>query len=164
VTYEVSLHGTTRTIDVERLDDQVYRVVVDGGPERVVDVRRPEPGVLSVLLDRKSYEAALSTLNDGFEVDLLGVHHPCAVVDPRRAALKLGGGAAEGVLTTSMPGRVVRLLVAAGDDVEVGSPLLVLEAMKMENELKAAVAGTVSVVHVEPGEALEAGAKLLEIV
>ena len=163
MTYEVTLHGTTRTLDVQRVDEHSYVVRIDDGPERHVEVRRPEPGVLSVLLDHKSYEAALSPLNGGFEVDLLGVHHACEVVDPRRKALKLGGGGAEGVLTTSMPGRVVRLLVEEGQAVDVGTPLLVIEAMKMENELKAAIAGTVSVVHVAPGQALDAGAKLLEI-
>jgi len=60
-----------------------------------------------------------------------------------------------------MPGRVVKVHVAAGDVVTVGQPLLVIEAMKMENELKAKLAGTIAEVFVGAGTAVEANAKLL---
>jgi biotin carboxyl carrier protein len=62
-----------------------------------------------------------------------------------------------------MPGRVVKVLVAKGDAVEVGQGLLVLEAMKMENEVRARVAGTVAEVHVAPGATVEGSAKLVTL-
>jgi biotin carboxyl carrier protein len=62
-----------------------------------------------------------------------------------------------------MPGRVVKVLVAKGDVVEAGQGLLVLEAMKMENEVKARVSGTVADVHVVPGTAVEGSAKLVTL-
>jgi biotin carboxyl carrier protein len=62
-----------------------------------------------------------------------------------------------------MPGRVVKVLVAKGDAVEVGQGLLVLEAMKMENEVRARVAGTVAEVHVAPGSTVEGSAKLVTL-
>lgn len=67
------------------------------------------------------------------------------------------------VVKSPMPGRVVKVLVAKGDGVEVGQGLLVLEAMKMENEVKARVAGTVADVHVAAGAAVEGGAKLVTL-
>jgi pyruvate carboxylase subunit B len=62
-----------------------------------------------------------------------------------------------------MPGRVVRVLVAEGAEVEAGQPLLVLEAMKMENEVRAPVAGSVAAVAVVAGAAVESGARLLTL-
>ena len=62
-----------------------------------------------------------------------------------------------------MPGRVVKVLVSKGDAVEAGQGLLVLEAMKMENEVKARAAGTVAEVHVAPGAAVEGSAKLVTL-
>ena len=62
-----------------------------------------------------------------------------------------------------MPGKIVRVLVAAGDTVEVRQPLVVVEAMKMENELRAERPGTVARVHVKDGASVEAGAPLIDI-
>jgi biotin carboxyl carrier protein len=62
-----------------------------------------------------------------------------------------------------MPGRVVKLCVAVGDEVAVGQPLVVVEAMKMENELKAKAAGRVAEIHVAAGTAVEGNAKLVTL-
>jgi pyruvate carboxylase subunit B len=62
-----------------------------------------------------------------------------------------------------MPGRVVKVLVAEGDVVAVGQGLVVLEAMKMENEVRARAAGTVSQIHVKPGATVEGSAKLVTL-
>ena len=67
------------------------------------------------------------------------------------------------IVKSPMPGRVVKVLVAKGDSVEVGRGLVVLEAMKMENEVRAKVAGTVAEVHVAPGTAVEGSAKLVTL-
>ena len=67
------------------------------------------------------------------------------------------------VIKSPMPGRVVKVLVAKGDPVEIGQGLLVLEAMKMENEVRAKVAGTVADVHVTAGAAVEGNAKLVTL-
>ena len=71
--------------------------------------------------------------------------------------------AGERVVKSPMPGRVVKVLVAKGDAVEVGQGLVVLEAMKMENEVRAKAAGTVAEVHVTPGAAVEGNAKLVTL-
>lgn len=68
-----------------------------------------------------------------------------------------------GILKAPMPGLVVRLDVAVGDQVVAGTPLVVLEAMKMENELKSTLSGVVTAIRVDVGAAVEKGATLLEI-
>ena len=72
-------------------------------------------------------------------------------------------GAGGGLVLAVMPGVVARLLVAVGDEVEAGEPLLVLEAMKMQNEIPAPAAGVVQTVHVTEGKAVAAGAKLVSL-
>jgi biotin carboxyl carrier protein len=84
----------------------------------------------------------------------------------RALAAALGqkaGAAGEGSVTSPMPGRVLKVLVAEGDAAPAGTPLVVVEAMKMENELSAAKSGTVRKVHVTPGQNVESGALLVEI-
>jgi len=66
-------------------------------------------------------------------------------------------------LEAPIPGKVVKVHVAEGDEVEAGQPLVVLEAMKMENELTADQAGKVTAVHVEPGQTVDAGEALAEL-
>jgi len=66
-------------------------------------------------------------------------------------------------VTAPIPGKVVAVKVVAGDQVEVGQALVVLEAMKMENELVAEQAGKVIAVHVEPGQTIDAGGLLVEL-
>jgi biotin carboxyl carrier protein len=160
-------------------DPQAKPVVVDlvelpsGGLEARVDDRLVE-------LDVAYLGAQLSVRVDGQIVDLTpeGVPPDLGVVasghrsyirvesDRLRAAeqaKKSGGGGGDRVVKSPMPGRVVKVLVAKGDAVEVGQGLLVLEAMKMENEVKAKVAGTVADVHVAAGAAVEGNAKLVTL-
>ena len=70
---------------------------------------------------------------------------------------------ATGELFTQMPGKVVKINVSVGDQVNAGDTILILEAMKMENEIKSGVSGTVKTIHVKEGEALDSGVLLLEI-
>ena len=84
--------------------------------------------------------------------------------DERKALLKKGAGlGAEGVqeIRTSMPGKIVRVMAAEGEEVGQGQGLVVVEAMKMENEIKSPKAGVVKKIGVKEGEAVEAGALLV---
>jgi biotin carboxyl carrier protein len=78
-------------------------------------------------------------------------------------AKKSSAGSGDRVVKSPMPGRVVKVLVAKGDEVKPGQGLLVLEAMKMENEVRSKAAGTVAEVHVTPGSAVEGNAKLVTL-
>ena len=79
------------------------------------------------------------------------------------AAKKSASGAADTVIKAPMPGRIVKIMVQPGDELSVGQPVLIIEAMKMENELRAKAAGTVTEVHVAVGAAVEANVKLVSL-
>ena len=80
-----------------------------------------------------------------------------------QAASRPAAGGGEGAVRSPMPGRVVRILVAEGDEVEAGAPIVVVEAMKMENELAAGRSGKVLKIHAIAGASVESGALLVEV-
>jgi len=89
-----------------------------------------------------------------------------AVRVKREVEVWLGSGdetAGSGAVVAAMPGRIVKVLVQVGDSVEQGQPVLIIEAMKMENEVKARRAGVVQSVHVVTGDSVEGGMLLLEV-
>lgn len=152
--YEVTIAGVTRKVDVERTSTGL-RARLDGGPWQGVDATQ----TLGWLrLNGRRYGAhadhARVQLHDGAE------HFVAEVHDPRDAALVSGGGAGEGSLRSPMPGAVVRVPVRVGDAVSAGQVVLVVEAMKMENEFKAPFDGVVSELAVAVGQAVEGGALL----
>ena len=85
----------------------------------------------------RSFEAGVCYEDDSFQVDILGVRHDLTVMDPMRKALRLAGSEGSAVVRSQMPGRVVRVLVESGAKCQKGEALMVIEAMKMENEIKA---------------------------
>lgn len=162
MTYEITIHGTTRTVEIEALSSGRYRVRWEG-EEHEVDLSRPTPEAFQMLIDGQSWEAGCVPTESGYLVDVVGVVSEVEVVDPRRKALRLSGASSSGSVATSMPGRIVRLMVTVGDRVTKGQPVIVVEAMKMENELKSPIEGTVAEVMVNPGQPVEAGTRLLRI-
>jgi len=165
----VQIGDSEVSIRVRRLGDgatgigSAYEVQVGDGPARIVDAARPDADTLSLLLDGQSWEAGLVSTDEGYEVDLLGIRHDAVVIDPRRKALRMAAGAGADVIKTAMPGRVVRILVAEGDEVDKGAPVIVVEAMKMENELTAPRAGTVARICVSEGQQIEGKTVLVEL-
>jgi glutaconyl-CoA/methylmalonyl-CoA decarboxylase subunit gamma len=167
-----------------------YYVALDPDPQAkpvVVDLVELPSGELQAKVDDRSVDldvvdlgAQLSVRIDGQVVDLttegappeLGAvasgHRSYVRVESERMraaaqAKKAGGTGGDRVIKSPMPGRVVKVLVAKGDTVEAGHGLVVLEAMKMENEVRAKLAGTVAEVHVTPGSAVEGNAKLITL-
>ena len=130
-------------------------------PEPGADVVEVEPGIYSVLLDGCSYEVAVT----GSAIDVGGVRLEFEIEDPRKWNPAGSSRRAEGpeAIKAPMPGKVVRVLVAVGDEVAAGQGLVVLEAMKMQNEMKAPRAGRVVSVGVKEHEAVNAGSVLLTI-
>lgn len=162
MTYEVTIEGRTRTVVVESAAGGLFRVTVDGEP-CTIDLQRPTPEAWQMLIDGESWEAGCVPHEGGYLVDVRGVATQVEVVDPRRRPLKLGGSAAGGLIVTQMPGRIVRVMARPGDPVRKGQPVLVIEAMKMENEVKAPIDGTVAEILVTEGQAVESGTKLARI-
>jgi biotin carboxyl carrier protein len=136
-----------------------------GGVEREASVEMAEPGVFSVLLEGRSYEARVERTERATVVIVDGHRFEIEVRDPRRWSRQagLGGGAGVETLTAPMPGKIVRVLAAPGDAVEAGQGILVVEAMKMQNELKATRGGRVVSIQAKQGATVAAGEALAVI-
>ena len=152
------------TISVEELGGANYKVAIDG-VEHVVDAQMIAGTLWSVLYGNGSFEVDVTRLPaEEFEVLLQGDCHKFTLMNEQRRAMIRAGGkgsAGKAMLTSPMPGKVVKLLVKEGQEVEAGQGVIVVEAMKMENELKSALAGKVKEIFVGEGEVVESGAKLL---
>jgi biotin carboxyl carrier protein len=162
MTYEVTLEGQSRTVTV-RADDEGWWITVDGGPERRWTGSRL--GAAEWRFDDGSGGRTVGAWIDGAVADVVVAGHPMRgeVVDPRDAAFSLTSKDAEGRTSSPMPGVIVRVPVAVGETVREGQVLVVVEAMKMENEYKSAVDGVVSEVAVEPGQTVDSGALLVVV-
>jgi biotin carboxyl carrier protein len=141
-----------------------WQVVVDGrtleiDSGQLGSVRQVEPGVYSVLLDGASFEIRLLPSKDGLTAAVAGRRFAIEVCDPRDASRssRAAVGSGRQNVTAPMPGKVVRVLVKAGDLVENAQGLVIVEAMKMQNELKAARPGRVVEIRARAGETVAAG-------
>ena len=170
MTFDIEINGHARTISIERAAADRYRVIVNGRAQ-LIDASRVGSFGLSLLFDgadRSSREVQVSPGSTPGEM-LIGIDGKSVtvVVNGRRTgrAAAEGGAHARGeqAVVAPMPGRVVRLLVASGDEVNARQPIVVVEAMKMENELRSPKAGRVKEVVVKAGESVEAGRVLAVI-
>ena len=162
-TYHSPAGDQTRTIIVVAREDGRYDVTIDGATH-LVDARSTGPHTLSLLLDGAQHEVHLAAKADTWTVLANGLAHRVTLLDERaRRAGRSAQGPGDKEIRAVMPGKVVALLVEVGHHVEQGQGVLVIEAMKMENEIKAPRTGTVQEIRVKPGQAVEAG-ELLAIV
>jgi len=145
-----------------------WQILVDGrpveiDPRNLESVKEVEPGVYSVLVEGRSFEVRAVTTPDGLHVHASGQRFTVEVRDPRDASRhsRAAVGSGRQNISTPMPGKVVRLLVSEGDAVDAGQGLVVVEAMKMQNEMKASRAGRVVEVRVRDGETVGAGDTLV---
>jgi biotin carboxyl carrier protein len=135
----------------------VYVVLLDGAPLEV-DLEDTGSHFVSLLVGGRSYEAGLAKRPGGYTVVLADdVVEVDLAEGTRGAALSPRKAVGVARITAPMPGKLVRVLVSAGQDVSAGDGLVVVEAMKMENELRAPKAGKVKEVPVREGQAVEAG-------
>jgi len=162
---EVRIGGRTRTVELERaashaaLGREGLLLRLDGR-EVAADAVEVASGTYSILLGGRSLEVRVQPAADGLEVHVGGEAFRAQVLDPRTWQAKRGGALeAEGrqQIVAPMPGKIVRVLVAAGDAVEAGQGLLVVEAMKMQNEIRSPKTGKVEHLLVAEGQAVNAG-------
>jgi len=162
---DVERDGRTHTVQVERSPDGRFHVAVDG-EMRSVDVQQTDVGLSLVFEDGRSLEAAATPQAAGEWLIQLPHVDVAVVVDGQRHGRRgVGGPSGAGAqrVTAPMPGRVLRVLVAVGDEVGHRQGLVVVEAMKMENELGAPKAGRVTEILVVEGISVEAGRLLMMI-
>lgn len=162
--YEVTLGKKIYRVELTRVGEQ-WKCRLDGR-DLPVDIVYGQNGVLSLLLGGKSYEVKQETV--GAETNVVVGHERfnASVRDPRSFRSRSRVGAAEqGVMKIKapMPGKVVRVLAGVGTQVELGQSVIVIEAMKMQNELKAPKNGVVKKINVEEGAAVDAGQALAEV-
>ena len=144
----ISLNGKIMDVDFESISGQpVYSLVIDG----------------------KSYEAYVYAKEDEWQVLLLGQQYPIKVEDEREKRLKSAGSnpiqdSAEFQLKAPMPGLVIAIAVQEDQQIEKGQVLVILESMKMQNELKSPRAGKVERVKIKVGESVEQRQVLLTVV
>ena len=161
---DLTVNGTPERIEILSPAPDC-RFQIGDGPVREAQVEMPEPGVYSLLMDGRVYDARIEEHPDYLVVVIDGYRFELDVRDPRRWSRKSAGRGAGGIqtVTAPMPGKVVRVLVAPGDAVEPGQGLIVVEAMKMQNEMKASRSGKVRSVPVAEGATVTAGDVLATI-
>lgn len=153
--YLTTVNGKQYEIEI----NQNGRVTVNG-EERVVDFQALQSPLYSLMVNNASFEALVEVREGIFNVDMLGSNYEVSVADERAqriAAARSGFAADSGEIQvrSPMPGLIVAVPVREGQEVAKGEALIVLESMKMENELKAPRAGTVSKVVVTTGDRVE---------
>jgi acetyl/propionyl-CoA carboxylase alpha subunit len=157
--YIATVGEESRLVDVAGIDGR-YRVTI-GDAVWDVDARLTAPGIYSLLVDGVSYVADVVDRDGACLVEVGGELYEITVEEQTRHIIRTRGGAAGAArsrtLIAPLPGKISRVAVRVGDRVEAGTTLLVIEAMKMENEFKAATAGTVAEVRVASGQAVNAG-------
>ena len=139
----------------------VWKIEIDGRPFEV-DVQRLEPDSATVVVDGRTYQVGIEAASPA-PVALPGVASRRALPAPVAVAPTAAPSAAQGVLNSPLPGMILDVLVQVGDRVEAGQVVLKIEAMKMENEVRAVVAGGVQQVFVQKGDTVLDGAKLMLI-
>lgn len=160
--FEAATGGAAGRIEVREARG-VYKVTI-GDKTLDLDLVKTGEHEVSVLVDGVSYDLGLEKTDQGFAVLLRGDRFEVELKEAvKGASLNRAAHAGPVKLNAPMPGKIVKVLVSPGDVVEAGRGLLVMEAMKMENELKAVRAGTVQEIKVKEGQAVEMGALLLVI-
>jgi biotin carboxyl carrier protein len=162
--YEVTIAEKVYRVELVRTE-QEWKCKLDGR-ELPLDVVAAQDGMLSLLLQGKSYEVKQETVGTESNVVVGQERFSASVRDPRSFRSRRRSGASEqGVMKIKapMPGKVVRILAPAGSQVEIGQSVVVIEAMKMQNELKAPKTGVVKKISVAEGAAVEAGQALAEV-
>lgn len=160
MTYEIEVNGINKVFDIEK-KEKGYLINHDG--EAIFVEKTELANSIHLLLNGKSYELGLAKHPDYWEVGVEGERFLLNVVDPRKKSLRIASGEGEGLLVTKMPGRIVEVCCEVGQAVEKGEVIIIVEAMKMENPLKAAKSGTIAEIFVGNGDLVEAKQKLILI-
>jgi biotin carboxyl carrier protein len=163
----VTAEGRERAVRVDGPGpDGRFRIAIDG-VEQVVDATALRPGSWSLIIAGRSYQVDLDRRRGAIAASVGAGEVTLRVEDAlhRRLASAAGARASARGESVRAPiaGKVVKVLVAVGDQVAPGSAVIVLEAMKMENELAAERGGTVSAIHKAAGQAVDTGDLLVEL-
>lgn len=157
MTYDIAIDGKNYRLDLNQVDGR-WHCQLDGR-EIEVDAVLARPDVLSLRIGNKAYEVKCERVSSDLHIWLGSVRYAAEVRDPRslRGRARAVDEHGPKKLTAPMPGKVVRILVTQGAEIEAGAGVLVVEAMKMQNEVKSPKKGTVQKILVNEGAAVNAG-------
>jgi biotin carboxyl carrier protein len=165
VKYVVTVNGDRLDLahdaDSVRIGDQVLRAHltdVEGTPVKILTVGNE---VHRVVVQGGTARGHYSLWIDGYRYDVEALDERTRAI--RDLSVERGHPRGPAPVVAPMPGLIVRVNVEVGDNVRIGTPVVVIEAMKMENELRAPASGIVSAIRVEPGSTVERGAVLVEL-
>jgi biotin carboxyl carrier protein len=165
VKFVATVGGDVHVVDVVLAEGR-YRVTL-GEQVWDVDARLTPQGIYSLLVDGVSYVADVTEQDGAAVVDVGGETYTVNVEEETRYIIRTRGGVSAGrggqTLKAPLPGRITHVAVQPGDRVAAGDAILVIEAMKMENEFRAGAAGTVTEVRVTAGQPVNAGDVLVVI-
>jgi biotin carboxyl carrier protein len=167
VKLKASLNAEEHDLVINEIDGKLHVQVDDRHYE--IEVHNSEEGSYLMFENRQVYECRVEPTQksrERFDVSLRGSHHSVTVMDPRRLRTDENSDRhhhGETEIVAQMPGKVVRVLVEAGTHVEEGSGVVIVEAMKMQNEMKSPRTGVVVAVNVAPGDTVNAGEVLATI-
>ena len=163
--YFITIGERVHEVDlVSRLGELI--VTVNGEPMDLKYSEADRHGQVTLQHDDWSFGASIEGSDSEVSITLAGHSYQMQIEDERERAAHVAERAASkggGTLKAVMPGIVVETLVAVGEEVGEGQSLLILEAMKMQNEILAPGPGIVARFHVEPGQAVAAGEKLVDL-
>jgi biotin carboxyl carrier protein len=157
MTYDIAIDGKNYRLDLNQAEGR-WSCRVDGR-EVEVDAVLARPNVLSLRIGNKAYEVKCERLGSDVHIWVGSRRFSAEVRDPRslRGRVRATDERGPKKLSAPMPGKVVRILLRQGDEVEAGSGVLVVEAMKMQNEVKSPKKGTIQKILVGEGTAVNAG-------
>jgi biotin carboxyl carrier protein len=157
MTYDIAIDGKNYRLDLNQAEDR-WSCRVDGR-EVEVDAVLARPNVLSLRIGNKAYEVKCERVGSDVQIWVGSRRFSAEVRDPRslRGRVRATDDRGPKKLSAPMPGKVVRILLRQGDEVEAGSGVLVVEAMKMQNEVKSPKKGTIQKILVGEGTAVNAG-------
>jgi biotin carboxyl carrier protein len=162
--HRVQLNGETRSLVVDEQDGQTRVTIDDNEPVLTDATLSGIPGLISMVIDGRPTRAYVARDGRDFRVTVGDrTFHIAAAGGGKRGRSALGGATDPlGSITAPLAGVLVETRVAVGDQIEEGQAVLVVEAMKMQNEVQTPHSGTVTKIHFEAGARVEKGAVLLE--
>ncbi len=157
MTYDIAIDGKNYRLDLEQIEGR-WSCRLDGR-EIEVDAVLARPDVLSLRIGNQAYEVKCERVGSDLHLWVGSLRFATEVRDPRslRGRARAVDDHGPRKLTAPMPGKIVRVLVSQGAEVEAGAGVLVVEAMKMQNEVKSPKKGTIQKILVSEGAAVNAG-------
>jgi biotin carboxyl carrier protein len=155
--YDITIDGKSYRLELERAEGR-WLCRLDGR-EIEVDAVLARPDVLSLRVGDRAYEVKRERVGSDLHLWVGSERFAAEVRDPRslRGRVRTADDHGPRKLTAPMPGKIVRVLVSEGSEVEAGAGVLVVEAMKMQNEIKSPKKGTIQKIYVGAGAAVNAG-------